>query len=123
MNASELDRFRKALLEEKERLSSALENLQTENPGVDDEEGPELGSLDEPHLAEAGSLTLDREIDYTLEEAAHEHLKEIEVALERIEQGTYGLCSSCGAKIAPERLEAVPWASLCIDCKRREERG
>ena len=123
MNASELDGFRKALLEEKERLSSALENLQTENPGGDDEEGSELNSVEEAHLAEAGSLTLDREIDYTLEEAAHESLKEVEVALERIERGNFGLCTSCGAEIASERIEALPWASLCIDCKRREERG
>jgi len=123
MKKSEVDGYRKALVEESERLKSALENLHAENPGADDEEGPELASLEEPHLAEAGSLTLDREIDYTLEEAAQERLKEIEVALERIERGNYGLCTSCGATIASERLEAVPWASLCIDCKRREERG
>jgi RNA polymerase-binding protein DksA len=123
MKASELDGYRKVLLERKEHLSSALENLHTENPGVDDEEGSELNSLAEAHLAEAGSLTLDREIDYTLEEAAQERLKEIEVALERIERESFGLCTSCGAEIASERLEALPWASLCIDCKRREERG
>jgi RNA polymerase-binding protein DksA len=123
MKTSELDGFRKALLEEKARLNSALENLHTENPGVEDEEAPDMGSLEESHLADAGSLTLDREIDYTLEEAAQERLKETEAALERIESGNYGLCTSCGAKITSERLEALPWASLCIDCKRREERG
>lgn len=123
MKTSELDGFRKALLEEKERLSSALENLHSENPGVEEDEVPDVGSLEESHLAEAGSLTLDREIDYTLEEAAQERMKETEMALERIESGKYGRCTSCGLEITSERLEAVPWASLCIDCKRREERG
>ena len=123
MNASELDGFRKALLEEKERLSSALENLQTENPGVDDEEGSELNSVEEAHLAEAGSLTLDREIDYTLEEATQAHLEAVDLALGKIEQGQFGLCESCNQAIAGERLEALPWTTLCIDCKRREERG
>ena len=123
MNKSELDGFRKALLEEKGRLNSALENLHAENPGVEDEESPDMGSLEESHLADAGSLTLDREIDYTLEEAAQERLKETEAALERIESGSFGLCTSCGSEITSERLEAIPWASFCIDCKRREERG
>ena len=44
-------------------------------------------------------------------------------ALARIENGGYGTCVNCGAQIAPERLEAMPWATLCIDCKRKEERG
>jgi len=43
--------------------------------------------------------------------------------LERIEAGTYGICASCGQQIPPARLEANPWASLCIDCKREAEGG
>ena len=122
MNTSELDGFRKTLVEEKGRLSSALEYLRAENPGVDNEEVPDLTSLEE-HLAEVGSVTLDREIDYSLEEVTQDRLKEIDLALGRIEGDSFGLCTSCGAEISPERLEALPWAGLCIDCKRREERG
>jgi RNA polymerase-binding transcription factor DksA len=122
MKASELDGYQKVLLDEKERLSSALEYLRTENPGAEDEEVPEIVSL-EAHLAEAGALTLDREIDYSLEEVTLERLKAVEEALERIAAGSFGLCTSCGGKIAAERLEALPWTNLCIDCKRREERG
>lgn len=122
MKASELEGFRKTLLNERERLSRVLEYLQTENPGAEEEDVPELGNL-EAHLAEVGSLTLDREIDYSLEEVTRESLTAVDEALERIEQGSFGLCTSCGAKIASERLEALPWASLCIDCKRREERS
>jgi len=122
MKTSELKGYRKSLLEEKERLSAALEYLHAENPGAEEEQALELSSLEE-HLAEAGSVTLEREIDYSLEEVVNERLTAISEALERIEQGNFGRCVSCAAPIAAERLAALPWASLCIDCKRREERG
>jgi RNA polymerase-binding transcription factor DksA len=47
----------------------------------------------------------------------------VEKALERIGSGEYGRCEVCGKEIPEERLEAVPWATLCIECKRKEERG
>jgi len=122
MKTSELNGYRESLLEEKERLSAALEYLHAENPGAEEEQALELSSLEE-HLAEAGSVTLEREIDYSLEEVVNERLTAISEALERIEQGNFGRCVSCAAAIAAERLAALPWASLCIDCKRREERG
>jgi DnaK suppressor protein len=49
------------------------------------------------------------------------NLKLIDEALERIELGTYGRCSECGKAIQEKRLSAVPWASLCVSCQRREE--
>ncbi len=122
MKANELNGYRKSLLEEKERLSAALDYLHTENPGAEEESALELNSL-EAHLAEVGSITLDREIDYSLEEVVQEGLAAITAALERIEQGSFGRCVSCGRPIAAERLAALPWASLCIDCKRLEERS
>jgi len=122
MKASERNGYRKSLLEEKERLSAALEYLHAENPGAEEEQALELSSLEE-HLAEAGSVTLEREIDYSLEEVVQERLAAIAEAQKRIDQGSFGLCVSCGATIAAERLVALPWASLCIDCKRLEERG
>ena len=67
--------------------------------------------------------TLGREIDYTLGDNAEQILSSIDAALARIEEGTYGKCSSCGDEIPPGRLEAYPWASLCIDCKRKAEGG
>lgn len=122
MTDSAFDSFRKTLIEERERLSSALEYLQAENGDAGEEGMTALNTL-ATHLADLGTMTLDREIDDSLEEAAIQRMKSIDEALERIEKGTFGLCSSCGRKIAPERLEALPWTNLCIDCKRREERG
>jgi DnaK suppressor protein len=75
------------------------------------------------HLAETASVTIDREIDYSLEENEARVLAAIDAALGRIEDGTYGTCERCGNAIEPERLEALPWATLCIDDKRRDERG
>jgi RNA polymerase-binding transcription factor DksA len=122
MKASGQDRYQKALLEERVRLTAALEYLQLENRGVDEEEAVDLASLDS-HLADAGSVTLEREIDYSLEESITARVKAVAAAIERIEKGSYGVCEGCGGKIAADRLEAVPWTTLCIDCKRREERG
>ena len=122
MKAKELDGYRKSLLEEKQRLNAALEYLHAENPGADEEDALKLNSLEE-HLAEVGSVTLDRELDYSLEEVAQEGLAAIERALGRIEQGSFGRCASCEAPIGADRLTALPWANLCIDCKRLEERG
>ncbi|MGH2970804.1 MAG: TraR/DksA family transcriptional regulator [Gaiellaceae bacterium] len=57
------------------------------------------------------TVMLDREID------------SIDASLKRIEEGTYGTCATCGREIPEQRLEAYPWAALCIDCKREAERG
>jgi RNA polymerase-binding transcription factor DksA len=68
-------------------------------------------------------VTIDREIDYSLEENEARVLAAIDGALGRIDDGTYGKCERCGNEIEPGRLEALPWATLCIDDKRRDERG
>ncbi|MGH3048103.1 MAG: TraR/DksA family transcriptional regulator, partial [Gaiellaceae bacterium] len=75
------------------------------------------------HLADSATATLNREIDYTLEENSEHVLSSIDEALLRIENGTYGICVRCGSPIAEERLEAIPYATRCIDCQRLAERG
>ena len=115
------DRFRTRLEDERGRVLGALENLRSENAGSMDDEVDE-SHLDN-HLAETASVTVDREMDYSLEENEVRLLAAIDAALVRIEDGTYGRCERCGAQIEPDRLEALPWATLCIDDKRREERG
>jgi RNA polymerase-binding protein DksA len=115
------ERFRDALLDERRRVEHALATLRAEHPGSLDEEVEEIDAANDNHLAETATATLGREIDYTLGENSGEVLAQIDAALKRIEDGTYGTCVSCGDQIAPGRLEAYPWASLCIDCKRRAE--
>jgi DnaK suppressor protein len=116
------EHFKSLLLEERERVRKAIAGLREDHPGTLDEEVEEIESVSDNHLAETATATLDREIDYTLEENSGQVLAEIEAALKRIEDGTYGTCTNCGKEIPVERLEAYPWASLCIDCKRESER-
>ena len=124
MSAVDTEQFRELLLEKRQAVVEALDYLHHENSGSLEEETGELvsGSADQ-HMADTATETVDREIDYTLEETDGRLLTAIDAALARIENGTYGICVNCGAQIAPDRLEAMPWATLCIDCKRKEERG
>jgi RNA polymerase-binding protein DksA len=116
------DRFRTILEEERQRVVEAISYLHAENPGTIEDETEEIVGASDNHLAETASVTLDREIDYTLEENSEHVLSAIEDALARLADGTFGRCRGCEGEIAPERLEALPWATQCIDCKRREER-
>lgn len=122
MSVIDTDRFREALLEERKRVEAAIENLHQENPGTLAEDAGEETAYDN-HLADTATETYDRELDYTLEENSEHVLAEIDAALKRIEERTYGICTNCGTQIAEERLEALPWATLCIDCARDRERG
>ena len=115
------EQFRTALLEERQRVEHAIATLRAEHPGSLDDEVEEVAA--DNHLAETATATLGREIDYTLGDNAEQVLTEIDDALKRIDDGTYGTCVSCGQEIPHGRLEANPWASLCIDCKRRAEGG
>ena len=123
MTSIDTEGFRDALLEERRRVEHALATLRHEHPGSLDDEVEEIAATSDNHLAETATATLGREIDYTLGDNAEQVLAEIDAALKRIEDGTYGTCVNCGREIPRERLEAYPWASLCIDCKRRSEGG
>ena len=120
MSVTDTDRFRDLLLRERQRVQAAIDNLHEENPGsIGDETGED--AVYDNHLADTATVTYDRELDYTLEENSEHVLAEIDAALKRIEDGTYGTCTNCGNQIPPERLEARPWATLCIDDKRQRE--
>ena len=118
--AVDVEQFRTLLNEERSRVVDAIEYLHNENSGSNDDEVQDNPS--ENNLADTATETLDREIDSTLEENSENVLAAIDAALERIQEGTFGKCVNCGKEIAEERLEALPWATLCIDCRRLEER-
>jgi DnaK suppressor protein len=67
-------------------------------------------------------VSIERERDLLLEASARRTVEQIDAALERMVAGTYGLCTPVGRRISVERLRAIPWAELCVDCKARGER-
>ncbi len=85
----------------------------------------ELGAeLDAPEQmtygsqAAAASQVFAQQRDLALRDAAERRIREVDAALGRLDAGTFGRCATCGGEIAAARLEALPWAALCIDCQR-----
>ena len=105
---------RSVVVEERRRLAE-----DTSRPGEDAVDGVAA----EGHQADRAAETLDRGVELSLEDNAEHLLEAIDSALARVEAGSYGMCERCGHAIAHERLEALPWATKCIECKRLEERG
>jgi len=111
--------FQQLLVDERRRVEHAINGLRDGHPGSMEDEAEEVnGGLDTNDIGDNASITLGREIDYTLGEHSQTVIKEIDAALARTEDGTYGTCTNCGKEISVGRLEAYPWASLCIDCAR-----
>ncbi|HEX9016150.1 MAG TPA: TraR/DksA C4-type zinc finger protein [Chloroflexota bacterium] len=111
--------YRRRLEEERERLLTEIDGMsdlraQSEDPTLDVESYSN-------HPANVGSETYEMEKNLGLLDNLRRQLEATEVAMGRLEEGTYGVCSNCGRPIDPERLEALPQAALCIDCKRQQE--
>jgi RNA polymerase-binding protein DksA len=123
VSAVDTNRFREILVEERQRVLDAISYLHEETAGSLEDETEEIVGSSDNHLGETATATLDREIDYSLEENSEQVLRAIDHALERIEEGTFGICETCGQPISEERLEAIPYATQCIDCRRKGERA
>ena len=104
------------LKKEKAELLEKLEQLRVlGQPSAERKEGSPFGKREE-EADEASEL----EKRLALEERLGESLNEVEHALQKYEAGTYGLCDSCGQAIEQARLEAIPQASLCLNCKAQQ---
>ena len=117
----DVERFRLMLEGERMRLLHAAKAVHHDGSLLEETGDLAIGSGD--HLADSASETYMRELDEGLEENAEHILVEIDAALGRIEEGSYGLCADCGGPIGEERLLAVPYATLCIAHKRARERA
>jgi RNA polymerase-binding transcription factor DksA len=105
------------LLRLRERIIRAAADLRADDDGI----GEINSAAGDQHLADHATDLYDREFDESLGENAHNVVAEIDEALLRIEAGLYGTCAACGASIPEDRLDAVPYAILCLDDKRRLE--
>ncbi len=83
-------------------------------------EGP--GQMTYGSQAAAATHVFEQQRDIALRDKARGQLEAVEAAIGRLDEGTFGSCTSCGRPIARERLEAIPWAELCIDCQRAAHR-
>ena len=109
-----LAKAREQLLETKTRLLGEIDSESRAERESNKDEG-----MDSYDLA---SEERDREINFILSDRERVKLKQIDDALERLDDGAYGVCESCGLEIAEERLEAMPFSRLCRDCQQDQER-
>jgi len=109
---SRLEREQKRLTEELEQLKASV------RPANERREGSPFGKREEEATE---SFELEKRL--ALEKRIRDQLAEVEHALHKFDEGTYGLCDNCGQPIDPARLEALPQASLCLSCKAKNAKG
>lgn len=107
----DLKAARRALEDERARLLDEL-GVPIESPG----------QMTYGSQAAAASQVFEQQRDLALRDRSRAELARVDAALRALDDGTYGTCASCGKPIAPERLEAIPWAPTCIDCARMPAR-
>jgi DnaK suppressor protein len=103
---------RRALLAERKRVLAEIADAEVLAPG----------QITYGSQAAAATHVFEQQRDLALRDHNEQHLVAIDAALERLDAGTYGACTSCGRPIPPARLEALPWTALCIDCSRTAPR-
>ena len=114
MSTIETEKFRTILEELKRDLRHQLEELGA-NPDSDSLEGDRF----DPGFADSAHSTAERGRTLVLVERLRDQLADVRTALKRLDDGTYGTCSNCGDPIPQERLEALPYSSLCVSCKQK----
>lgn len=116
--AAEMEELRGELVADAAHLKEEIRDAEQEIVGLLRDGGDGAGN----DQADVGSTTLERDHEMSLANNARDMLDQIERALSRIDDGTYGVCESCGKAIGKGRLQAFPRATLCVSCKEREER-
>ncbi|MGH8875713.1 MAG: TraR/DksA family transcriptional regulator [Acidimicrobiia bacterium] len=112
---STLARLRSALEEEQDRISRVLEELEQEREEARMTETSAERSPD-PASAEAGSMAFEYEKELSIEKNSSDLLQKVEHAMRRMDEGSYGVCESCGQDIPVARLEVLPYVTLCVTC-------
>ncbi len=117
MDEADLASLRVALERQRGHLRREIEE-QGADPDSD-----ELAFADDAGFADRSHSTEERSRLISVVKALRSNLRDAERALTKMDAGTYGTCERCGRPIGPERLEALPWALLCIDCKQKGVSG
>ncbi|MFH0771877.1 MAG: TraR/DksA family transcriptional regulator [Candidatus Omnitrophota bacterium] len=118
----ELEKFKKILLKKKEELLREIQGVQKESLGKSQRDSSGDLSAYTFHMADVATDNYDREFSLGIATNVQQKiLYDIEDALRRIEDNTYGICLKCEKPIAKNRLFAIPYAELCLDCQSRED--
>lgn len=121
MEATKIDELRAALERRRAEIRGEVDRMDEEVRSIGQDQGDEKGSLGN-HLAEDGSNVTEAERLSTIGDDMRDVLAQVEAALARMDEGTYGTCQRCGKPINPERLEAFPYVAYDIDCQTILER-
>jgi DnaK suppressor protein len=112
---STVDRYKKHLIEERDRLEAMVEDYEREREESRLTESSADRSPD-PGNAEAGSMKFEYEKELSIEQNLIDLKSKVEAALVRIDKGGYGNCERCGEAIPKARLDALPYSTLCVSC-------
>jgi RNA polymerase-binding protein DksA len=118
----DLEKFRVRLTQEKERLEVELQEIENRTARISENERANELSAYEDHPADLASETFEREKDLAIGESVEGLLNQVLIALEKVDRGTYGICDACDRPIKKARLNALPFATLCVECQDRIER-
>ena len=119
LTAAEVEKYRALLLAKRSELLGNVSIIEDE---TFKKERSELSSMPF-HMADAGSDNFEQEFALDLMDSEKKMLAEINNALRRIEEGTYGVCEGKGEQIPKARLNAIPWAQYCVQCAELKEKG
>jgi RNA polymerase-binding transcription factor DksA len=110
------DRARQLIVSERERLEGLVREREAEGIGTQSETDAisELSGVDQ-HPGDLGTETFEREKDFSLLEQLEAEIEDLDTALRKVDEGTYGTCEICGRDIGAERLEAMPGTRTCIE--------
>jgi RNA polymerase-binding protein DksA len=123
LTKTEQTKYRKMLIEKRKILAEDIKRMQEDTLGRSrrDQSG-DLSNMP-IHMADISSDNFELELTLGLIENEEKQIREIDLAIKRLEDGTFGICENCEDKIKKARLKAIPNAHLCIKCKKMEEEG
>lgn len=122
LSRKELKEFRGMLVELRKKLAHNVTHLENEALRNEGQTISELSDMPVDHLADRGSDNFAKDLLIGVMQSSEAEICDIDIALDKIEEGTYGICEHCGLAIQRNRLRALAFARLCIECKGAEER-
>jgi len=120
LSAELQETYRARLNEERARIEVDLAGLDSENVDLGISQQDEGGGAGN-HIADDATDVMEQQRNYALIENLNNRRRDVIHALKRLDEGTYGTCERCGTAINPERLDALPFVTLCIDCQALED--